>query len=162
RMRSRSTSATVRPIRARVTCSAASAAWATACGCRAWSSRAPSGERMASGPISAPEASSTARCIVFSSSRTLPGPPLTTSWRSADAVDAPVLGRPQRLRLQPHVDLGNLVEQQRAAGGLFELADAAGNGAGERALLVTEQLGFQQVLRNRRAIDGYERLARAV
>ena len=35
-------------------------------------------------------------------------------------------------------------------------------GAGERALLVTEQNGFDQVLRNGAAIDGDEGLSRAV
>jgi hypothetical protein len=46
-----------------------------------------------------------------------------------------------------------LVEQQRAAARLLELADAARGRAGERTLLVAEQLGFEQVLRDRRAVD---------
>ena len=44
---------------------------------------------------------------------------------AADAVDDALLDGAQQLGLQPHVDLGNLVEQQRAAVGLLELADAA-------------------------------------
>ncbi len=45
---------------------------------------------------------------------------------------------------------------------LLELADAARDRAGERALLVAEQLGFEQVLGDRGAIDRDERRARAV
>lgn len=45
----------------------------------------------------------------------------------------------QQLGLQADVHFGNLVEQQRTAVGFLELADTAGDGAGERALLVTEQ-----------------------
>ncbi|SPK02037.1 protein of unknown function [Methylorubrum extorquens DM4] len=74
RIRSRSTSATVRPTSPRVAASAALAARSTgpeaAVGA---ASDSPSGLRIASGPISAPCARSTARWIVFSSSRTLPG-----------------------------------------------------------------------------------------
>ena len=73
-------------------------------------------------------------------------------------VDHALLDGAQQLRLQPHVHLGDFVEQQRAAVGLLELADAARDRAGEGALLVAEQFGFQQVLRDRRAIDADERL----
>ena len=76
-----------------------------------------------------------------------------TGLRAADAVDHALLDRAQQLGLQPHVHLGDFVEQQRAAGRLLELADAARHRAGEGALLVAEQLGFQQVLRDRRAVD---------
>ncbi len=40
--------------------------------------------------------------------------------------------------------------------GLFELAQAPGNGAGERALLVPEKLGFDQLGRHGGAIQGDE------
>ena len=43
--------------------------------------------------------------------------------------------------------------------GLLELADLLLGRAGERALLVTEQLGFDQVVRDRRAVDLHEPLA---
>src|ERR1700738_3181757 len=46
------------------------------------------------------------------------------------------------------IHLGDFVEQQRAAGRLLELADAAGDGSREGALLVAEQLGFEQMLRD--------------
>ncbi len=61
----------------------------------------------------------------------------------ADAVDLALLERAQQLRLQPRMHLADLVEQQRAAVRLLELADAAGDGAGEGALLVAEQLAFR-------------------
>ena len=44
--------------------------------------------------------------------------------RAADPVDHPLLQGAQQLGLQPDVHLGDLVEQQRAAMGLLELADA--------------------------------------
>ena len=84
-----------------------------------------------------------------------------TGLRAADAVDHALLDGAQELGLQPHVHLGDFVEQQRAAGGFLELADAARDRAGEGALLVAEQLGFEQVLGDRRAVDRDERLARA-
>ena len=66
--------------------------------------------------------------------------------------------RAQQLGLQAGVHLADFVEQQGAAVGLLELADAAGDGAGEGALLVAEQFGFQQVLGDGGAVDGDERL----
>ena len=80
---------------------------------------------------------------------------------AADAVDLAFLDGAQQLGLQARVHLADFVEQQRAAIGFLELADAPRDGAGERALLVAEQFGFQQVLRNRRAIDADERLVGA-
>ncbi len=62
---------------------------------------------------------------------------------AADAVDHALLDGAQELGLQPHVHLGDFVEQQRAAGRLLELADAARDRAGEGALLVAEQLGLR-------------------
>ena len=49
----------------------------------------------------------------------------------------------QQFGLQARVHFADLVQQQRAAIGLFELADAARDGAGEGALLMAEQFGFQ-------------------
>ena len=77
---------------------------------------------------------------------------------AADPVDHALLDGAQEFCLQPHFHLGDFVEQQRAAVGLFELADAARDRAGERAFLVAEQFGFQKRLRDRRAIDADERL----
>ncbi len=77
---------------------------------------------------------------------------------AADAVDLALLDGAQQLGLQARIHLADFVEQQRAAIGFLELADAPCDGAGEGALLVAEQLGFQQVLRDRGAVDGDEGL----
>ena len=53
--------------------------------------------------------------------------------------------------------LADLVEKQRAAMRQLETARLARVGAGERALLVAEQLGLEQRLGNRGAVDGDER-----
>ena len=55
----------------------------------------------------------------------------------------------------------DLVEEQRAAIGLLEAALPPLGGAGERAGLVAEQLGIQQVFRQRAAIHLHERLVPA-
>src|SRR3546814_14665630 len=57
---------------------------------------------------------------------------------------------------------GDFVEQQGAAVGLLELADAARHRSGEGALFVAEQLGLQQALGDRRAVYGDEALLRAL
>ena len=56
--------------------------------------------------------------------------------------------------------LADLVEEQRAALGQLEAAPLARLRAGEGALLVAEQLGLDQRLRQRRAVDLDERLLR--
>src|SRR3546814_12687812 len=60
-----------------------------------------------------------------------------------------LLQHPQQagLRLQRHV--ADLVEDQRAAGGLLEAAGGAHGGAGDGALLVAEQLAFDELARDR-------------
>ena len=58
---------------------------------------------------------------------------------AADAVDLALLDGAQQFGLQARIHLADFVEQQRAAIGFLELADAARDGAGERALLVAEQ-----------------------
>src|ERR1700730_10953361 len=50
---------------------------------------------------------------------------------SADRGDHPFVDGAQQFCLQPHLHLGNLVEQERAAIGFLELADAACHRAGE-------------------------------
>ena len=64
------------------------------------------------------------------------------------------------LRLERHV--ADLIEEQGAALGLLEPAHAARVGAGERALLVPEQLALDQFARDRRHVDGDERPALAL
>ena len=57
----------------------------------------------------------------------------------ADRIDLAFLQRAQQLDLRFERQLADLVEEQRAAVGFLELADALVGGAGERALLVAEQ-----------------------
>ena len=58
------------------------------------------------------------------------------------------------LGIQRHV--ADLVQEQRAAGGLLEAADPAGHRPGEGALLVAEQLALDQLARDRRHVHGDE------
>ncbi|MNF75520.1 hypothetical protein D3C84_575880 [compost metagenome] len=72
-----------------------------------------------------------------------------------------LLQNAQQLGLQAQGHFGNLVEQDGAAVGQFELARRAGDGAGEGALLMAEQGGLQHVVRDGRAVDGDEGAAGA-
>ena len=65
---------------------------------------------------------------------------------AADALEALLLQHAQQLGLRGGRHVADLVEEQRAAVGLLEPADAAAIGAGEGALLVAEQLALQQRL----------------
>ncbi len=83
---------------------------------------------------------------------------------AADRPELALLQHAQQLDLQRHRHLGDLVKQQRSAVGHLHQAHLVGDGPGERALLVTEELGFHQLAWNRGAVDLDERphLARAV
>src|SRR5205807_2326726 len=84
--------------------------------------------------------------------------------RRADLAHALFLDRPQQLHLHRERQLGDLVEEQRAAVRRLEKAFAVLGGAGERALLVAEELALHQGIGDSAAIDRHERLvaARAV
>src|SRR5207247_6792955 len=69
-----------------------------------------------------------------------------------------VLQDVEQFGLERCLHLGDLIEKDRARVGLFELADARGRRAGERALLVAEQLALEQLRWERRAIHLHERL----
>ena len=58
------------------------------------------------------------------------------------------------LRLHRHV--ADLVEEQRAALGLLEAPGGALGGAGEGAFLMAEQFALDEVVRDRRHVDGDE------
>ncbi len=79
---------------------------------------------------------------------------------AADPFDRQVLKRPQQLRLRGERQVGDFVEKQRAAVGALELAAASAH-AGRRAVLDAEELGLEQRLDDRRAIDRHERPAPA-
>jgi hypothetical protein len=74
----------------------------------------------------------------------------------ADPFDHPLLDEAQQLGLQGHRHVADLVEEEGAAVGHFNLAQSLLAGAGEGALLVAEQLALEQVLGNGRAVDGDE------
>src|SRR5690606_38966876 len=67
----------------------------------------------------------------------------------------------QELRLQIDPELADLVEEDGAAAGRLEGADAPLLGAGEGAALVAEELALDQVGRDRAAVDHDERAGRA-
>ena len=77
--------------------------------------------------------------------------------RAADPLELALLQRAQQLRLQVERQLADLVEKQRAAVGELEPSLLQAERAGERALLVAEELGLEQRLGQRRAVDRHER-----
>ena len=70
---------------------------------------------------------------------------------ASDPLERLLLQQAQDLGLQARRHVADLVEEERAAVALLELADAAAVGAGEGALLVPEQLALQQGLGDGRA-----------
>jgi hypothetical protein len=83
------------------------------------------------------------------------------SPRPAQSFDHALLQKAQQLGLQRHRQVADLVEEQGAFAGVFDLADGLLGGAGERALLVAEQFGFQQGVGDGGAVDGDEALVGA-
>ncbi len=81
---------------------------------------------------------------------------------AADRFDRAFLERAQQLDLRGQRQLADLVQEQRAAMGLDELAGVPFGGAGEGALLVTEQDRLDQIVGDRTAIDRDERLCLAL
>src|SRR5439155_19376588 len=80
-------------------------------------------------------------------------PPL----RAADGTDLMLLEDAQPLRLQRGRDVADLVEEDRAAVGLREEAGCVGDGAGEGAADVPEELALEERLGERGTVDGDER-----
>src|SRR5213079_3622399 len=80
---------------------------------------------------------------------------------AGDALEPLVLEDAQDLGLELERHVADLVEEQRAAVGELELAFLLLGRAGERALLVAEQLALEQTLRDGGAVDRDVRLARA-
>ena len=80
---------------------------------------------------------------------------------AAQAPQLAVFQHAQQLGLGADGHFADFVQQQRAALGQFEAADAALQRAGECALLVAEDFAFDQRFRNGGAVDGDERLALA-
>ena len=80
---------------------------------------------------------------------------------AADAAELRALDRAQELRLERDVEIADLVDEQRAAVGLLEEPLFGGDRAGERAALVPEERRFEQVRRDRGAIEDDEGTAGA-
>ena len=75
---------------------------------------------------------------------------------AADTGDGAALDRAEQLRLQLQRELADLVDQERAAVGALEDALAHRHRAGERPLLVPEQLRLDQVGRDGGAVEDDE------
>src|SRR6266850_5497671 len=76
--------------------------------------------------------------------------------RAPQALEFLLLEHAQELRLQPRRNIADLIQKQRAVVGEFEPADPLCDSAGKSAALMAEQLAFQQVQRNGRAVQFYE------
>ena len=72
--------------------------------------------------------------------------------------DRALLHRAQQLRLHRQGQIANLVQKQGAAIGRLEESFAVLVGAGERTAPIAEELGLEQVFRNRSAVDRNERM----
>ena len=69
-----------------------------------------------------------------------------------------LLQDPQKTCLERGARVGDLVEKDRAAARLLDEADTVPVRPGERAAHAAEQLGLEQVFRQRAAVDGHELL----
>src|SRR2546423_1539337 len=80
---------------------------------------------------------------------------------AADALDLPFLQYAQQCDLRLGRQLADFVEEDRPAIGCLEPSEAALQRAGERAFLVSKQLGRDERRRNRGEVHANERSARA-
>src|SRR5437868_6656784 len=80
---------------------------------------------------------------------------------AADRLDFAGLEDAEQFYLRIERQFAHFIEKERAAIGILKLADMAIERAGEGTLFMTEQFGFDEVDRNRPAIDRDERTARA-
>src|SRR5258706_42002 len=75
---------------------------------------------------------------------------------AAHAAQLALLQHAQELGLHLRRDVADLVEEEGPAGGLLEQAPPGGVRAGERSLLVAEELALEEALGQRRAVDRQE------
>src|SRR2546428_286597 len=80
----------------------------------------------------------------------------------AEALDLALLEGAEELRLEVQAQRADLVEEHRPAVGELELPELAGVGAGERALLVAEELRLDQRVGDGGDVHGDERLGEVV
>ncbi|MDT4845116.1 hypothetical protein FQZ97_790940 [compost metagenome] len=76
---------------------------------------------------------------------------------ATDTLEGALLQYAQQLDLHRQWHIANFIEEQGTAVGQLEAPGAAGDGAGKRALLMAEQLAFQQLGGNRATVDRHER-----
>ena len=76
----------------------------------------------------------------------------------AEPLKCFLLENPKQLGLEMNTHVANLIQEHRAMVSLFKAADPPGLGVGESAGFVPEQLAFQELLGNGRAIDNDKRV----
>src|SRR5262249_4044848 len=86
-----------------------------------------------------------------------PAPVAPQNFAATDPLQRTLLQESEQLDLEGGAHLADFVEEERAAIGELELPLALGVSAGVGALLVPEELRFQQGLGNRAAVDRDER-----
>src|SRR6185369_16835923 len=82
--------------------------------------------------------------------------------RAAEPLELALLQHAQELGLRRRAHLADLVEEQCPPRGLLELSRLALRGAREGAALVAEELCFQQLFGQRRAVQRDERAGAAL
>src|SRR5215469_703642 len=75
---------------------------------------------------------------------------------TSHTLELSFLQYPQKCNLGFHGEFADFIEEQRSAIRSFKPSDSPLHCAGEGALLVTEELGSNERLRDRSAIDLYE------
>jgi hypothetical protein len=70
-----------------------------------------------------------------------------------------LLKHSKQLRLQGQRHISDFVQKQSSTIGHFKAANFLRNGARKRALFVAEELAFQEIKGNRRAVELYERVS---
>src|SRR3546814_7805817 len=86
-----------------------------------------------------------------------------SDWSSdvcSSDLDRPLFEHAEQFDLHVETHVADFVEKERAALARFEMADAAGMGAGEAALFMPEEFGFDEFAGNRAAVDRGKGLAR--
>ena len=76
--------------------------------------------------------------------------------QAAHRVNGALLQDTQQFDLHVQRQVADLIEKNRAAVGQLETSHAVGHGTRESAFAVAEKLAFEQILGNRRAIDGHK------
>lgn len=75
----------------------------------------------------------------------------------AERGDLLVLQNAQQLGLHGGRHVADFIQEKRASIGFDDSARPCGRGARESAFAMAEELAFEKLMRNRRAIDGNER-----